>query len=396
MNTTTFVLVDHQNEWSNLNPLTLTKPVSHLRVGILKIYEKWNLFLNTQVLFKCSVNYLSSFNSNFEINGDIAFINSSIIPNKEIVTAILSLKDGESLYKDGVLISSKKGNSKFEKEVVYKNELLKLDFPWDIFKINEKAIAIDFEILTKGRLSFEISKTNTILGSIKNIFIEKGAKVEAAILNTNGGYIYIGKNAEIMEGSVVRGSLALCENATLKLATKIYGATTVGPHSKVGGEVNNSVIQGYSNKGHDGFLGNSVIGEWCNLGADTNNSNLKNNYGEVKSWNYQKQDFIATGLQFLGLIMGDHSKCGINTMFNTGTVVGVFANVFGSDFPPKFVPSYSWGGAKGFQKYKFEKALEVAKAVMVRRNIELSKNDKEILKSILQLKNKQASKELNN
>ncbi len=385
MNTTTFVLVDHQNEWSNLNPLTLTKPVSHLRVGILKIYEKWNLFLDTQVLFKCSVSYLSSFNSSLKGIENITFINASIIPNKEIVKAIHLLKDGESMYKDGVLLASKKVNSKFEKEVEFEKEILKLDYPWDIFKLNEKAIAIDFLLITKGRLSYEISSTNTILGNRKNIFLEKGAKVEAAILNTNGGYIYIGKNAEIMEGSVVRGSLALCENATLKLATKIYGATTIGPHSKVGGEVNNSVIQGFSNKGHDGFLGNSVIGEWCNLGADTNNSNLKNNYGEVKSWNYQKQDYIATGLQFLGLIMGDHSKCGINTMFNTGTIVGVFANIFGGDFPPKYIPSFSWGGSKGFQKYKLEKAIEVAQAVMARRNIKLNKNQTEILKHLFSL-----------
>jgi UDP-N-acetylglucosamine diphosphorylase/glucosamine-1-phosphate N-acetyltransferase len=252
----------------------------------------------------------------------------------------------------------------------------------DIFSLNQKAIALDFEHITKNRQSEKLSVTNTVIGDTSNIFLEKGAKIEASILNANGGYIYLGSNAEIMEGSVIRGSLALCESATLKLATKIYGATTVGPHSKVGGEVNNSVIQGYSNKGHDGFLGNSVIGEWCNLGADTNNSNLKNNYGEVKSWSYGKNDYIKTGLQFLGLIMGDHSKCGINTMFNTGTVVGVFANIFGGDFPPKHIPSFSWGGSDGFQTYQFNKAIEVAKAVMKRRSIDLSKQETEILEYI--------------
>ena len=379
MKDTVFILTDHQNEWSNLRPLTLTKPVSHLRIGILKIYEKWNLFLNTNVKIKTTEKYLAHFNT-FEEKENAIFINSSVIPNKELVEKILQLQDGESLYYEDVLIAFYKGNSKFEKEIQYKKEILKLSFPWDIFQLNEKAIELDFKLLTNGRKSEEISNTNIVLGNKENIFIEKGAKVEASILNSNGGYIYLAKNSEIMEGSVVRGSFALCENATLKLSTKIYGATTVGPHSKVGGEVNNSVIHGFSNKGHDGFLGNSVIGEWCNLGADTNNSNLKNNYGEVKSWNYQKQEFIKTGLQFLGLIMGDHSKCGINTMFNTGTVVGVFANIYGGDFPPKFIKSFSWGGANGFEKYKIDKALEVAKAVMNRRKVQLSDKEIEVLK----------------
>lgn len=381
MKNTIFVLADHQNDWSNLRPLTLTKPISHLRIGILKIYEKWNLLLNTTVKTKTTEKYLSSFN-NFNNKENAVFINSSLIPNKSLVKAIKNLKEGESLYKDGFLIAHNKGNSKFEKEISYDDKILKINFPWDIFKLNEKAIALDFKNLTKGKKSQELSNTNIILGKKENIFLETGAKVEASVLNTNGGYIYLGKNSEIMEGSLVRGSFVLCNDATLKLSSKIYGATTIGPHSKVGGELNNSVIQGFSNKGHDGFLGNSVIGEWCNLGADTNNSNLKNNYGEVKSWNYQKQEYINTGLQFLGLIMGDHSKCGINTMFNTGTVVGVFANIFGGDFPPKYIPSYSWGGAKGFQTYKIEKAIEVAKAVMQRRNIKLSEEEKEILQYI--------------
>jgi len=374
-----FVLVDHQNDWANLKPLTLTKPVSYLRIGILKIYEKWNLLLNSEVKIKTVAEYLSYFNT-FNKNENSIYINSTIIPDNDLVIAIKKLNDGESLYKNNILIASNKGKSSFEKEINYKKEIVKISFPWDIFQLNEKAIELDFKEITKNRKSKEISDTNTILGEKSSIFLEEGAKIEASILNTNGGYIYIGKDAEIMEGSVVRGSFALCNNATVKMSAKIYGATTIGPHSKVGGEVNNSVIQGFSNKGHDGFLGNSVIGEWCNLGADTNNSNLKNNYGEVKSWNYQKQEYIKTGLQFLGLIMGDHSKCGINTMFNTGTVVGVFANIYGGDFPPKYIPSYSWGGSSGFQKYKIEKAIEVAKAVMKRRKIELSKKEESVLK----------------
>jgi UDP-N-acetylglucosamine diphosphorylase/glucosamine-1-phosphate N-acetyltransferase len=218
---------------------------------------------------------------------------------------------------------------------------LKLENITDLFSKNEQAIQNDFDLLTKGRISQILSSTNTLIGD--NIFIEEGAKVEAAVLNTTSGPIYIGKDAEIMEGSVVRGPLAMCEGSVLKLATKIYGATTVGPYSKIGGELNNSTIQGYSNKGHDGFLGNSIIGEWCNLGADTNTSNLKNNYAEVKLWSYEKEKFENTGLQFCGLIMGDHSKCGINTMFNTGTVVGVSANIYGSGFPRNFIPSYTKG-----------------------------------------------------
>ena len=380
-----FVLADHQKEWSNLRPLTFTKPISSLRIGILKIHEKWEKYLNTTVKIKTCQDYLSSFNT-FNNDENAFIINSSILPNKELVNEILKLNDGESLYSNGVLIASKKASSKFEIEKEYSNEIFKIDYPWDIFKLNEVAIALDFKLITKGRKSKTLSDSNIVIGTANNIFIEESAAVEASILNAANGYIYVGKNAEIMEASVVRGSLAMCENSVLKLSTKIYGATTVGPYSKVGGEINNSVIQGFSNKGHDGFLGNSVIGEWCNLGADTNNSNLKNNYGKVKSWNYEKQDYINTNLQFLGLIMGDHSKCGINTMFNTGTVVGVFANIFGGDFPPKLIPSFAWGGTNGFTEYKFEKAMEVANAVMSRRAKTLSESDKKILEYIFKNK----------
>lgn len=375
------VLSDHRKEWSNLRPLTLTKPIAKIRIGILSIEEKWQQYFE-QVSLKTCQEYLQPFD-NFSLEDESTFVNSSVLPTADLAKAIATLQTGESLYQNGVLLASKVGQSVgFEKEKTFNEKLLKINYCWDIFQLNEQAIALDFELLTKGKKSQAISTSNLIIGSSENIFLAEGAKVEGAILNPNGGYIYIGKNAEIMEGSVVRGSLALCNNAVLKLSTKIYGATTIGVYSKVGGEINNSVIQGYTNKGHDGFLGNSVLGEWCNLGADTNNSNLKNNYGNVKSWNYEQQDFIDSGLQFLGLVMGDHSKCGINTMFNTGTVVGVFANVFGGDFPPKYIPSFSWGGAKGFEKYQFAKAIEVAQAVMQRRNKTLNKTDQNILKYI--------------
>ena len=253
---------------------------------------------------------------------------------------------------------------------------------WDIFSKNGDAIKADFDLITRGRTSQPLSTSNTVIGDAKQIFLEEGAIVEASILNTNTGPIYIDKDAEIMEGSVVRGPFSLGEHAALKLSTKIYGPTTVGPHSKVGGEVNNSVIFAYSNKGHDGFLGNSVIGEWCNLGADTNNSNLKNNYGNVKLYNYSQKKMIDTGLQFCGLIMGDHSKCGINTMFNTGTVVGVGANIFGGGFPPTHIPSFSWGGADGMEEYKFDKMIETASRVYARRNLTVNAVEKDILEKI--------------
>ncbi len=237
--------------------------------------------------------------------------------------------------------------------------------------------------MTKNRVSSELDSSNNFTEQ-ENIFIEAGASIRFVTLNPAGGYIYIGKDAEIMEGSLIRGSLAMCNNSVLKLGAKIYGAVTIGPFSKIGGEVNNSVIQGYSNKAHDGFLGNSVIGEWCNIGADTNNSNLKNNYTEVKLWNYNEERFILSGLQFCGLIMGDHSKCGINTMFNTGTVVGVSANIFGSGFPRNFIPSFSWGGKSGFSTYNLSKAIETAAIVMKRRSIKFDDKEKFIFKKIFE------------
>jgi UDP-N-acetylglucosamine diphosphorylase/glucosamine-1-phosphate N-acetyltransferase len=257
-----------------------------------------------------------------------------------------------------------------------------INYSWDIFSLNDKTIRNDFEFLTQGRTSSPLSKTNQIVGDASLIFLEEGATVECSILNTQKGPIYIGKNAEIMEGCIIRGPLAMCEHSLLKMGAKIYGATTLGPHCKVGGEVNNTVLFGYSSKAHDGYLGNSVIGEWCNLGADTNTSNLKNTYEEVKLWDYTKNSFGRTGLQFLGLIMGDHSKAGINTMFNTGTVVGVSANVFGAGFPRNFIPSFTWGGPQGYETYDIKKAFYTMERVLARREIDLLEEDRDILKHI--------------
>ena len=262
-------------------------------------------------------------------------------------------------------------------EVEYNHAISVVENIWNIFQDNHTQIENDFKLVTANRKSAALPGSNTLIGN-GDLFIEEGAKVECSIINTGNGPVYIGKDAEVMEGSLIRGPFALCNNSTLKMGAKIYGATTIGPHCKVGGEVNNSVIFAYSNKAHDGFLGNSVIGEWCNLGADSNNSNLKNNYSNVKVWSFTKNNFVDTGLQFCGLFMGDHTKASINTMFNTGTVIGVCSNIFGDSFPPKYVPSFSWGGAHGFDTFDLEKAKEMALRVMSRREISFNKEDEAI------------------
>ena len=387
----TILFDDERRE--HLLPLTYTRPVSMIRVGILTIKEKWDLALNTSC-FHLTVDYLQKKFLLPAEEGNCLLINGGILPTQELVNAIKELKPNQALISSGNLIATittKVPYNNFSLQiesytdvVTFSGQVIEIIHPWDIFSLNGTALQTDYDTITKGRKSQTISPTNSVLNP-ENIFIEEGASVECATLNAKNGPIYIGKDAEVMEGSLIRGPFALCEHSTLKLGAKIYGPTTIGPHCKVGGELNNSVIFGYTNKAHDGFLGNSVIGEWCNLGADTNNSNLKNNYAEVKLWCYAKKSFVNTGLQFCGLIMGDHSKCGINTMFNTGTVVGVSANIFGDGFPRNFIPSFSWGGAHGFSIYKIEKALETAQKVMNRRSIELDNTEKEILTKIFEL-----------
>jgi len=312
------------------------------------------------------------------------FINASFLPNNKLVNLIINLKPNELINSGDDLIAFYSEENQDEvdldsfKKIPYNDKVLQLNSLTDIFKINSSAIIEDFTLLTKNKNSSKISKTNNLINP-ENIFIDEGVKMEYSTLNASNGPIYISKNCEIMEGTLIRGPFALCEYSTLKLGSKIYGGTTIGPHCKIGGEVSNSVVLGYSNKVHDGFLGNSLIGEWCNLGADTNTSNLKNNYADVKIWNYDHNKFLSTGEQFCGLIMGDHSKSGINTMFNTGTVVGVCSNVFGSGFPRNFIPSFSWGGNKGFSDYRIEKVFEVNDKVMKRRNCIFSDQDKAIL-----------------
>ena len=379
------ILFDDQTR-STLLPLTYTRPIADIRIGILKISEKWEKICSAKCSFLTEMHLQDIFP--LSLTDDNYFINGSLLPSAELVSEIKSLNSGEALVHEDLIIAiraEKKENLKgisdvnIEHSKTIQSEFDRLVFPWDIFSKNENELKSDFELLTKGRKSQPISNTNRVLKP-ENIFLEPGAVVECANLNASGGYIYVGKDSEIMEGAMIRGPFAIGEHSAVKMGAKIYGATTVGPHCKVAGEISNSVIFGYSNKAHDGFLGNSVLGEWCNLGADTNNSNLKNNYSKVKVWSYPEHDYINTGLQFCGLIMGDHSKCSINTMFNTGTVVGVSANIFGNGFPPKYVPSFSWGGSEGFASYRLEDATEVASRVYERRHLEFGKKEKDLLK----------------
>lgn len=381
-----YILFDGPSR-NNLLPFTYTRPVADIRVGVLTIREKWETFLGATTT-TVTEDYLSDKYPMVEMDENI-MINASYLPNLELVEMVKDLNENQAIFKDEDVIAfftkEAQDDINFDayENIEFIDDIIKIENTWDIFSKNGEAIQDDFNLITKDRKSQPIPISNNVIAP-ENIFIEKGAKLEFTTLNASSGPIYIGKNAEIMEGAIIRGAFALCENAGVKLGAKIYGPTTIGPHSKVGGEVNNSVIFGFSNKGHDGFLGNSVLGEWCNLGADTNNSNLKNNYAEVRLWDYQTEGFAKTGLQFCGLMMGDHSKCGINTMFNTGTVVGVSANIFGSGFPRNFVPSFSWGGSNGFTTYLTKKAFEVAKVVMSRRKIEFTEQDQAILEHVFE------------
>lgn len=372
---------------NNLLPFTFTRPVADIRIGILTIREKWEAYLDSTTT-TVTEDYLSDKYPMVEMDENV-MINASYLPTLELVEMVKNLKENQAIFKgeDVIAFFTKDNQEEIDFETYealeYHDDSIKIEHTWDIFSKNGGALQEDFNLLTEGRKSKPIPPTNNVIDP-ENIFIEEGAKLEFVTLNASTGPIFIGKNAEIMEGSIIRGPFALCEGGVVKLGTKIYGPTTVGPYSKIGGEVSNSVLFAYSNKGHDGFLGNSVLGEWCNLGADTNTSNLKNNYEEVKLWDYQSESFAKTGLQFCGLMMGDHSKAGINTMFNTGTVVGVSANIFGSGFPRNFVPSFSWGGSSGFTTYLTKKAFEVAKKVMDRRHVEFTEQDKAILEHVFE------------
>ncbi len=388
-----YILFDDVSRKS-LKPLTYIRPVCDIRIGILTIREKWEKYLGEKTS-TLTEEYLSS-KYPIEFADSMTLINGSVCPTPKLVEAIKNLSFNQVLICNDNIIAMTKTREDFLSEsedtlkVDYEQDFIKVNHLWDFSVHNERAINDDFELITKGRVSQKLSSTNTLIGE-ENIFVEEGAYVECARLNASKGPIYIGKDAEIMEGCSVRGPFAMCENSVLKLNAKIYGPTTLGPYSKVGGELDHVVIFGYSNKAHDGFIGNSVIGEWCNIGADTNASNLKNTYEEVRIWDIEKHTFINSGQTFFGTIFGDHSKCGINVMFNTGTVVGISSNIYGAGYQRNFIPSFAWGGTNvGLKLYELDKALEVSEKMMARRNMVMTEDDKKILHHIFNqtLKNK--------
>ncbi len=395
-----YILFDPPETWENLLPLTFSRPVCEIRTGILTVKEKWDKLLHS----KTSILTRSYLQTKFSlhIEDDNVLINGSVLPEDGLLNEIRNLPAGTSLYAGEIFVAVRldrdetagfeMGKYRQGDRVTLSSSPLVIEHPWDIFTLNGQALEADYLLLTKNRASAELPRTNTVLKP-ENVFVENSARIEGAILNAETGPIYIGEHAEVMEGSMVRGPFALGEYATLKMGAKIYGPTTIGPYSMAGGEIKNSVILGYSNKVHEGYLGNSVLGEWCNLGADTNNSNLKNNYAEVRLWNYREEKMLGTGLQFCGLIMGDHSKCSINTMFNTGTVVGVNANIYGAGFPRSFVPSFSWGGAAEFTTYQLQKAFEVAGEVMKRRDREFNQTEMDILTAVFEMTEKYRSRD---
>ncbi len=359
-------------------PITLTRPLGELRIGLLTLAERWAFLLGHKepVHFQTENQFIKR-QYNYATQETDLIINAAVVPNQKLAQDVNALSQGEQLFFNETWIA-RKGNA--EKEVFIPHEPIAiLNERWDLYLKNEQVIKSDFEWFTANRESQKLSDSNTLIGDKNLVFLEEGAQVEACILNTTNGPIYVGKNAEIMEGCMIRGPFALGEEATVKMGTKIYGGTSIGPHCKVGGEISNSIFLEYSNKGHDGFIGNAYIGAWCNLGADTNCSNLKNNYSPVKTYDFESENMVQTDVTFMGLFMGDHSKCSINTMFNTATVVGVSANIFSSGFPPKYIPSFAWGES---EKFKFDLALEVAESMMKRRGLSLSASEKDILQSI--------------
>ncbi len=381
------ILFDNENR-DNFLPLAFTRPVCELRVGILTIREKWQRALQGEIAY-ITQDYLAG-KFPIDYGEENILINGSVLPSPQLIKLIQQMEYNEAFLRGEELIAAKLNGEQLEQLIhdedfgelkgfdLQDTEYLKLDHVWDLFQVNDEALRQDFEMLTKGRTSAPISATNQVLGK-ENVFLEEGVTMECCTINATTGPVYIGKNAVVMEGVMIRGPLAIGENSTIKMGAKIYGATTFGPYCKIGGEVKNCILQGYSSKSHEGYLGDAAIGEWCNLGADTNNSNLKNNYEEVKMWSYGANSFAKTGRQFCGLVMGDHSKTGINTMFNTGTVVGVSTNVFGSEFPRNFIPSFAWGGYKGFQTYRADKAFDTMERVMARRNVEFGVEDRIIM-----------------
>lgn len=382
------ILFDDPAIRTALLPFTFTRPAAAIRVGILTIEEKWKRHLSGDYSFHTEDYLRKKFH--FNAAKDNFWINGAACPDESLVSAIKTLSTGQGLIKNSRVLAYRTPEAEVPEVISgqmkeYASDVFIIDQVWKIFQHNAAQIKIDFKLLTKGRKSVPLNDPHTRSYNVNDIFLEEGAEVKAAVLNAENGPIYLGKNSNVQEGALIKGPFALCENSHVNMGAKVRGDTTIGPHSKIGGEISNSVIFGYSNKAHDGFLGNSVIGEWCNLGADTNTSNLKNNYENVKLWSYAKKGFADTGLMFCGLMMGDHSKCGINTMFNTGTVVGVSASIFGDGYPRNFIPSYAWGGAAGFTTFQLNKAFDTASKAMGRRGVALTEADKEIMTAVFNL-----------
>ena len=379
------ILFDEKDNWTDLLPISFTRPIADIRIGILTIAEKWQYLLPEARISYKPADYLTVKFATEETGDDIIIL-SNILPDADLAARIAALQHGEALIAAGKMIALRGTLQQFEASQcsadITVDDVDSIVWLYDIFLKNDAQLRADFEIITRGRTSAPIDESCTVIGRRDQIFIEEGATVQGATLNTLGGPIYIGKDATIMEGSCIRAPFAACTHAQVNMAAKIYGATTLGPHCKVGGELNNVVMIGYSNKAHDGFLGNAVVGEWCNIGAGTNASNLKNDYTEIKLWNYRTHRFLKTGLQFCGLILGDHSKIGINCMLNTATVIGVGVNIHGAGFPRAFVASFLEGGSAGYTDVSVAKFFDIAKRMMARRGITLSDSDKEIFESI--------------
>lgn len=389
------ILFDLPAVRENLLPLSYTRPIADFLVGITTLRKKWESFLAGEFSYS-TVGYLSE-KYPMKAAEENLFIASNIIATEQLARRLVSLEPGEVLMADTmagqrVLVGFKGGANRLDEVIhsmpagiVYEEKVDAINYVYDIFLLNGRQIEADFDVLTAGREGQSIPRSNTVIGDPERIYIESGAIVEGVVLNASHGPIYVGRHVEIMEGSCLRGPIALGEHSTVNMGTRIYPGTSLGPWCKVGGELNNVVIFGFTNKAHDGFLGNAVIGEWCNLGAGCVASNLKNDYTEIKLWNYPSHRFLRTGLQFCGLIMADHSKAGINTMFNTATVVGVGVNIHGSGFPRNFIASFSEGGPSGFTDLPMEKFFDIAKRMMARRGRSLSAADNRIFHAIREL-----------
>lgn len=376
------IILDDLEGHLTFSPLTLTRPVGNLRIGMFTNDERYKMYFPEATVSYKTEDYLSG-KFSLKKENDNYWINASIIPNEELVHLLSSLEMNQTLVVNGVFVAHRGAECAVTNKIHKRlDSLIYMKERWNLYQCNDVVLKADFDFYTKNKKSFILSKSNTLIGSEDNLFIDEGATIEGAIINVTNGPVYIGKNAELMEGSLIRGGLALCENAVLKMGTKSYGCSTIGPYCKVGGEINNVIFHGFSNKGHEGFIGNSLVGEWCNIGADTNCSNLKNNYGTVKTYDYRLGQLEQTDVQFMGIVMGDHAKTGINTMFNTATVIGVSANVFGADFPPKFIPNFNWGGHDAASKFDFGKSIEVANNMMKRRKKEMTSEDVDIFKKL--------------